>query len=97
MLHQSQRLALRLAVGSALCIFDNLREICWLISDHIALIKWQVASGSEDHSVRIWDLRKRGALYTIPAHQSLVSQVCVSAGVMTDASSRLHQSASLGW
>lgn len=36
---------------------------------------YHAASGSEDHSVRIWDLRKRGALYTIPAHQSLVSQV----------------------
>lgn len=96
MLHQSQRLALRLAVGSALCMFNNLREICWLISDHIALVKWQVASGSEDHSVRIWDLRKRGALYTIPAHQSLVSQVCVSAGVMTDAWSTPHPSSQPG-
>lgn len=36
---------------------------------------YQVASGSEDHSVRVWDLRKKQSVYTIPAHQSLVSQV----------------------
>lgn len=36
---------------------------------------YQLASGSEDHSVRVWDLRKKQSVYTIPAHQSLVSQV----------------------
>ena len=36
---------------------------------------YQVVSGSEDHSVRVWDLRMKRSLYTIPAHQSLVSQV----------------------
>lgn len=36
---------------------------------------YQLASGSEDHSVRVWDLRKKESVYTIPAHQSLVSQV----------------------
>ena len=35
----------------------------------------RVATGSEDHSVRIWDLRKRAAVYVIPGHRSLVSQV----------------------
>ena len=36
---------------------------------------YQLATGSEDNSARIWDLRKRSCLYTIPAHQSLVSSV----------------------
>lgn len=36
---------------------------------------YTVASGSEDHSVRLWDLRKRKCSYTLPCHTSLVSQV----------------------
>eukprot|EP00879_Flechtneria_rotunda_P022554 GHRR01023811.1.p1 GENE.GHRR01023811.1~~GHRR01023811.1.p1 ORF type:complete len:210 (+),score=52.64 GHRR01023811.1:596-1225(+) len=34
-----------------------------------------VATGSDDHQVKVWDLRKRKAIYTIPAHTSLVSTV----------------------
>jgi WD40 repeat protein len=33
------------------------------------------ATGSLDNSVRIWDLRKRGALYCIAGHLKLVSHV----------------------
>ena len=31
-------------------------------------------TGSEDHTARVWDLRKRKSLYTLAAHSSLVSQ-----------------------
>ena len=31
-------------------------------------------TGSEDHTARVWDLRKRKVLYTLAAHSSLVSQ-----------------------
>ncbi len=33
-----------------------------------------LASGSEDHSARVWDLRQRRCLHTLPGHRSLVSQ-----------------------
>lgn len=36
---------------------------------------YHLATGSEDHTCRVWDLRKRQCLYIIPAHSSLVSQV----------------------
>ena len=36
---------------------------------------YHLATGSDDHTVRIWDLRKRNCLYTIPAHAGLVSNV----------------------
>ncbi len=36
---------------------------------------YHLATGSEDHSCRIWDLRKRGCVYTLPAHKSLIAQV----------------------
>lgn len=36
---------------------------------------YHLATSSDDNTVKIWDLRKRSALYTIPAHTSLVSDV----------------------
>ena len=36
---------------------------------------YHLATGSEDHSCRIWDLRKRGCVYVLPAHKSLIAQV----------------------
>lgn len=36
-----------------------------------------LASGSNDNTCRIWDIRKRDCTYTLPAHTSLVSQVCL--------------------
>ena len=35
---------------------------------------YMLASGSEDHTCRVWDLRTRKCAYTLPCHQSLVSQ-----------------------
>lgn len=37
------------------------------------MFSYQLATGSEDNTCRIWDVRKRACLYTIPAHMSLVS------------------------
>ena len=34
-----------------------------------------MVTGSEDNSAKIWDLRQRSCLYTIPAHTNLVSKV----------------------
>lgn len=36
---------------------------------------YHVATGSEDNTARLWDLRKKGSLYTFPAHQSTVAMV----------------------
>lgn len=36
---------------------------------------YHLASGGEDNLCRIWDLRMRKSLYTIPAHSNLISQV----------------------
>lgn len=32
-----------------------------------------LSPGSDDHTVRLWDLRQRKSVYTIPAHTNLVS------------------------
>lgn len=34
-----------------------------------------MATGSEDNTCKIWDLRRRACLYTIPAHMNLISQL----------------------
>jgi WD40 repeat protein len=39
------------------------------------LPRYQIATGSGDDSIRIWDMRSLQALYTIPAHLSNVSDV----------------------
>ena len=39
-------------------------------------------TGSEDHTARVWDLRKRKSLYTLAAHSSLVSQACLPSCVL---------------
>jgi WD40 repeat protein len=36
---------------------------------------YHLATGGEDNTCRIWDLRKKKSLYVIPAHSNLVSQV----------------------
>lgn len=34
---------------------------------------YQLATGSEDNTAKIWDMRQRKVLYTIPAHQNLIT------------------------
>lgn len=36
---------------------------------------YQVATGSEDHSIKVWDLRQSKCIYTIPAHSNIISKV----------------------
>lgn len=36
---------------------------------------YHLATGGEDNTCRIWDLRKRKSLYVIPAHSNLISQL----------------------
>lgn len=47
---------------------------------HLLSLDWSpnghhVASGSEDNSCIIWELRQQRTLYTLPAHSALVSRV----------------------
>lgn len=36
---------------------------------------YHVATGSGDNTCKVWDLRQRKCIYTIPAHQNLVTGV----------------------
>lgn len=36
---------------------------------------FQFATGSDDNTVKIWDLRKQKSIYTVPAHNSVVPDV----------------------
>ena len=36
---------------------------------------YQIATGSQDNTIRIWDMRMRASLTSIPAHVKLVSDV----------------------
>jgi U4/U6 small nuclear ribonucleoprotein PRP4 len=34
-----------------------------------------MVTGSEDNTCRVWDIRQRACVYTIPAHTNLISGV----------------------
>jgi U4/U6 small nuclear ribonucleoprotein PRP4 len=40
-----------------------------------SFLRYQVATGSGDDTIRLWDIRSLRALYTIPAHLSNVSDI----------------------
>ena len=37
---------------------------------------YQLASGSDDNTIKIWDLRKKSCICTLPAHSKTVSDIC---------------------
>lgn len=39
------------------------------------ILRYELASCSGDNCVRIWDIRKLSTVYTIPAHQNLISDI----------------------
>ena len=41
--------------------------------------RYHLATGSEDHSTKIWDLRMHKCIYTIPAHNNMIT-FCKFAG-----------------
>ena len=41
----------------------------------IFLFRVHLATGGDDHLVKVWDLRKAKCVYTIPAHTNLVSHL----------------------
>lgn len=36
---------------------------------------YQIASGSDDNTIKIWDLRKKGCVYNLPAHTQAISDI----------------------
>lgn len=52
-------------------------ELCFLqvLAVSFSPNGYHLATGSEDDFCRIWDLRKRKIVYSIPAHKNLISQV----------------------
>lgn len=39
------------------------------------ILSYHIATGSGDNTCKVWDLRQRRCVYTIPAHQNLVTGV----------------------
>ena len=43
--------------------------------DHTSLFRYHFVTGSDDNSVRVWELRRRKCIYQLPAHTNLVSKI----------------------
>ena len=41
----------------------------------LSSLSYHVATGGDDNTVNVWDLRRKSKLYTIAAHSNLVSQL----------------------
>lgn len=52
------------------------REVLFVSNSIPHLIhSYHIATGSGDNTCKVWDLRQRRCVYTIPAHQNLVTGV----------------------
>ena len=47
----------------------------FLTSSLYLIHSYHIATGSGDNTCKVWDLRQRRCVYTIPAHQNLVTGV----------------------
>lgn len=45
-----------------------------ILTDSI-LSRYTMVTGSADNTCKVWDIRMRRCVYTIPAHQNLVSRI----------------------
>lgn len=61
--------------GALLLVFTNVFICFQVLGLSFSPNGYHLASGGEDNTCRIWDLRKRKSLYVIPAHSNLISQV----------------------
>ena len=42
---------------------------------YYSVYRFHVCTGGDDHTVDVWDIRRKGRIYTIPAHTNLVSHL----------------------
>uniref|UniRef100_A0A673AV29 U4/U6 small nuclear ribonucleoprotein Prp4-like n=1 Tax=Sphaeramia orbicularis TaxID=375764 RepID=A0A673AV29_9TELE len=55
--------------------FIKLQNICILTLMTYLTLVYHLATGSGDNTCKVWELRNRKCLYTVPAHQNLLSAV----------------------
>ena len=53
----------------------NIMILYLYITEYFCVCRYHIATGSEDNTAKIWDIRQRKCVYTIPAHNNLISKV----------------------
>jgi U4/U6 small nuclear ribonucleoprotein PRP4 len=56
-------------------IIPILGHVKQLISSAFSENGYHLATGSDDNTVKLWDIRRRNCFYTIPAHNKLISDL----------------------
>ncbi|KNC78481.1 hypothetical protein SARC_09095 [Sphaeroforma arctica JP610] len=60
---------------SGRCVWDMFGHVKNVLAVDVAPDGHYIATGSDDHTVKIWEMRQRKCIYTLPAHNNLVSTV----------------------
>lgn len=73
--HLKNVLAMDFSPNGYVCVIVQNVSYAQRIEMYTHMHSYHIATGGDEHTVNVWDLRKRNKIYTIPSHNNLVSHI----------------------